>query len=323
MPLWPETEYYSAALYFPPAPQHLHTMLAGCGFEERRNASYDWNGLCRGEKPMCIFQCTLDGEGELMTGGRTWRLKTGDTMLLSVPEDHRYRLPQDSPCWKHVYVNLSGSESVRIWTELKRKFGPVVHLPIDRSKSLDSAFSIVSAAKNKRIRSALHASSLAYGFLMTLFEELTVLDITASEASFVLDAVRFCMEHYAEDITVADIADAAGYSRCHFSRMFTRIHGTSGAASGAFRPYSANGKLQCERGRSPLRFPGYQLFLPRFPSALRCDTGSVSKKSLIFRVLFAKNKNDCIVSFSIYIQHVERQVQNETEQQIRPLCRGA
>lgn len=227
MPLWPETEYYSAALYFPPAPQHLHTMLAGCGFEERRNASYDWNGLCRGEKPMCIFQCTLDGEGELMTGGRTWRLKTGDTMLLSVPEDHRYRLPQDSPCWKHVYVNLSGSESVRIWTELKRKFGPVVHLPIDRSKSLDSAFSIVSAAKNKRIRSALHASSLAYGFLMTLFEELTVLDITASEASFVLDAVRFCMEHYAEDITVADIADAAGYSRCHFSRMFTRIHGTS------------------------------------------------------------------------------------------------
>lgn len=227
MPLWPETEYYSAALYFPPAPQHLHTMLAGCGFEERRNASYDWNGLCRGEKPMCIFQCTLDGEGELMTGGRTWRLKTGDTMLLSVPEDHRYRLPQDSPCWKHVYVNLSGSESVRIWTELKRKFGPVVHLPIDRSKSLDSAFSIVSAARNKRIRSALHASSLAYGFLMTLFEELTVLDITASEASFVLDAVRFCMEHYAEDITVADIADAAGYSRCHFSRMFTRIHGTS------------------------------------------------------------------------------------------------
>ena len=227
MPLWPETDYYSAALYFPPAPQHLHTMLAGCGFEERRNASYDWNGLCRGEKPMCIFQCTLDGEGELMTGGRIWRLKTGDTMLLSVPEDHRYRLPQDSPRWKHVYVNLSGSESVRIWTELKRKFGPVVHLPIDRSKSLDSAFSIVSAAKNKRIRSALHASSLAYNFLMTLFEELTVLDITASEASFVLDAVRFCMEHYAEDITVADIADAAGYSRCHFSRMFSRIHGTS------------------------------------------------------------------------------------------------
>lgn len=227
MLLWPETEYYSAGLYFPLAPLHLHTMLAGCGFEERRDASYDWNGLRRGESPMCIFQCTLDGEGELMTGGRTWRLKTGDTMLLSVPEDHRYRLPQDSPCWKHIYVNLSGSESVRIWTELKRKFGPVVHLPIDRSKSLDSAFSIVSAAKNKRIRSALHASSLAYGFLMTLFEELTVLDITASEAAFVLDAVRFCMEHYAEDITVTDIADAAGYSRCHFSRMFTGIHGTS------------------------------------------------------------------------------------------------
>lgn len=227
MPLLSDADYYSTGLYFPLAPLHLHAMLAGCGFEERRDHSYDWSGLGRGDSPMCIFQCTIDGEGELIYGERTYRLKTGDAMLLSIPENHRYRLPPDSDCWKHVYVNLSGSEAVRIWNELKRKFGSVVHLPIDRSKSLDSAFSIVSAAKNKRIRSALHASSLAYGFLMTLFEELTILDITASEAAFLLDAVKFCMEHYAEDITVTDIADAAGYSRCHFSRMFTRIHGTS------------------------------------------------------------------------------------------------
>ena len=176
---------------------------------------------------MCIFQCTVDGEGELTYEGTVHRLRAGDAMLLAIPEDHRYCLPADSGFWKHVYVNLSGSEAVRIWGELKQKFGSVVHLPVDRSKSLDAAFGIVSAAKNRRIRGALHASSLAYGFLMTLFEELTVQDIAESEAGFVLEAVRFCMEHYAEEITVADIADAAGYSRCHFSRMFSRIHGTS------------------------------------------------------------------------------------------------
>ncbi len=227
MPLLPDTDFYTTTFYFPLAPLRLHAMLAGCGFEERRDHSYDWNGLQRGERPMCIFQYTIDGEGELIYGDRTYRLKTGDAMLLSIPEDHRYYLPSDSKNWKHVYINFNGSEAVRIWQELREKFGSVVHLPIDRSKALDSAFSIVSAAKNKRIRSALHASSLAYSFIMTLFEELTVLDITASEAGFLLDAVKFCMEHYAEDITVADIADAAGYSRCHFSRMFTRFHGTS------------------------------------------------------------------------------------------------
>ena len=227
MPSWSDEDYFSTGLYFPLAPLHLHVMLVGCGFEKRTEHAYDWNGLRRGESPMCIFQCTVDGEGELMIGGGCRRLRMGDAMLLSVPEDHRYRLPPDSAFWKHVYVNLSGSEAMRIWEELRRKFGPVVHLPVGRSKSLDSAFVIVSAAKNRRIRDALHASSLAYGFLMTLFEELTLQDIAESEASFVLEAVRFCMEHYAEDITVADIAEAAGYSRCHFSRMFTRIHGTS------------------------------------------------------------------------------------------------
>lgn len=230
MSLWSDAEYRFFPFYFPHAPLHLHIMLTACGFEVRRDHTYDWNGLQRGDRPFCIFQCTLEGEGQLTVDGKAYRMKPGDAMLLSVPENHRYTLPSDSTHWKHIYLNFSGSEAVRIWTELKHKYGSVVHLPLERSKTLETAFSVWTAAKNKRIRSALRASAFAYDFLMTLSEELAELELAQSEASFALDAVKYCMDHYAEDITVAEIADAAGYSRCHFSRMFTRVHGTSPGA---------------------------------------------------------------------------------------------
>ena len=74
MPSWSDEDYFSTGLYFPLAPLHLHVMLVGCGFEKRTEHAYDWNGLRRGESPMCIFQCTVDGEGELMIGGGCRRL---------------------------------------------------------------------------------------------------------------------------------------------------------------------------------------------------------------------------------------------------------
>ena len=236
MSLWSDAEYRFFPFYFPHAPLHLHVMLTACGFEVRRDHTYDWNGLQRGDRPFCIFQCTLEGEGQLTVDGKAYRMKPGDAMLLSVPENHRYTLPSDSTHWKHIYLNFSGSEAVRIWTELKHKYGSVVHLPLERSKTLETAFSVWTAAKNKRIRSALRASAFAYDFLMTLSEELAELELAQSEASFALDAVKYCMDHYAEDITVAEIADAAGYSRCHFSRMFTRVHGSCGSCGSVMPP---------------------------------------------------------------------------------------
>ena len=225
-------------------------MLSGCGIETRRHpAAYNNYGFERGEHPYCIWQYTLDGEGELAFEGRMFRIRTGDAMFLMIPQDHRYRLPEDSPEWKFIYLSLSGSEILRIWTEISRRFGPVIKLPMEMSKSIGRAFEIVTAARNKKVRSAYHASSLAYSFVMSLYEEIEIQDFTASESAFVLDAVKFCMDHYAEDITVDDIADAAGYSRCHFTRMFTSVHGVSpGRFLRELRLGNAARMLQLEAG---------------------------------------------------------------------------
>lgn len=46
-------------------------------------------------------------------------------------------------------------------------------------------------------------------------------------ARYLLRAKDFVDAHYAEPITVDDLAAAAGLSRAHFSRMFTRTFGES------------------------------------------------------------------------------------------------
>jgi AraC-like DNA-binding protein len=49
-------------------------------------------------------------------------------------------------------------------------------------------------------------------------------------ARYLMRAKDFVDAHYSEPITVADLAAAAGLSRAHFSRMFTRTFGESPSA---------------------------------------------------------------------------------------------
>jgi len=228
MKSFPPDEKEGYVLFFPRAQIHLHAMASGCGAETRRNpAQYDLSSSFRGQHSYCIWQYTLDGEGELTVNGRTSRLKTGDAMLLLAPDNYRYRLPEDSGKWKHIFLSFCGSEMLRIWGEIIRGHGNVVKLSPDKSKCVDRAVEILAAAKSKKIRSAFQASRMIYSFVMALCEDLEIQSFSASESSFVLDAIRFCMDHYAENISVDDIAAAAGYSRCHFSRMFAVHHGIS------------------------------------------------------------------------------------------------
>lgn len=52
-------------MLFRRAGYRLPAMLLSAGEEERRNASYDWHGLKRGDSEFALFQYTLAGRGAL------------------------------------------------------------------------------------------------------------------------------------------------------------------------------------------------------------------------------------------------------------------
>ena len=70
----------------------LHCMAASVGYEQRSHELYSWDGMKRGFSPFLVIQHTILGEGRLIHAGTDYRLGPGQTMLVTVPHDHRYWL---------------------------------------------------------------------------------------------------------------------------------------------------------------------------------------------------------------------------------------
>ena len=108
----------------------LHTMPTSTGYEIRHDTHYDWNGHKRGQTPFTVLQHTISGEGCLLYERRQYRLKTGDTMLVIVPHNHRYWLEKGGR-WEFFWISMSGQEAVRIHRTIQAQAGPVLKLRSD------------------------------------------------------------------------------------------------------------------------------------------------------------------------------------------------
>jgi len=210
----------------------LHAMVASAGFERRNELTYDWDGRKRGAAEFALFQYTLTGGGHLTFDGQHYRVTPGTAMLLYFPHDNRYWFEPDDSVdhWQHFYVCLHGTEVMRAWREAIASTGPLWNLD-DNAAILRSASDICLAALDNTIRSAWHASSMAYALAMAVAEHAAPDSTRAARErpAFVDKVIDYCREHFHEDIHVDDLADIAGYSRYHFTRLFTAHEGVSPA----------------------------------------------------------------------------------------------
>lgn len=83
-----------------------YILLKGVGYELITSHDYIWDGRNR-TGDHCVLQFTLNGCGEIETGGKRYSLKPGDAFLADIPGDHIYRLPSDSTKWEVLYFELS------------------------------------------------------------------------------------------------------------------------------------------------------------------------------------------------------------------------
>jgi AraC-like DNA-binding protein len=211
---------WTMGAFFPHRSVPLHSMFINCGHELRVSRDYDLNGLKRGNAEFAIWQLTLKGRGGLELDGRTYSLEPGDAMMIHIPQAHRYFLAPDSPSWEFAYVSANGSEFMRLWYELERLRGPVVHFDA-ASKIVAAAAEIILCGKAGELKNPFMASSLVYKFLMAHFEEFDLRGGPGSSGSELLKRVSaFCLPRLASRITLDDMAEAAGYSKFHFCRLF-------------------------------------------------------------------------------------------------------
>lgn len=222
---WASTENWNAGMLFPHRSVPLHSMITGCGHERRTSTSYDLLGLKRGNAEFSIWQYTIAGEGSLECDGASFKLRAGDAMMIHIPQNHRYFLAPGTPFWEFIYVSINGREAMRLWYEIEKISGPVAHFDED-SKSVQAACEILRAAKAGELKTPFAASSLAYKMIMAHFEDLSPYG-PGDEGERVLmrKTAEFCLAHLASEISVGDMAEAAGYSKFHFSRLFGKSCG--------------------------------------------------------------------------------------------------
>lgn len=236
-------------MMFPGRDFPLRALPTHCGHQRVTGLPYDWNGMERGNQEYAIWQYTLAGRGNLEHDGVTMRVEPGQAMLLRVPERHRYFFTEDAECWEFIYVGFNGREAMRLWWDLQKQYGALVNLAPD-GDAVRSAVNIYNLALAWKLGDPFVASSLLYEFIMNLAREAgaSKRGKLARKPEFIDKIVSHCSRNLDGAISVDDLAKVAGYSKFHFTRLFTAYYGMSPAAFVAdLRMKTAMRMLQNER----------------------------------------------------------------------------
>lgn len=207
----------------------LHAMISSCGFEQKKAGdSYCWDGRKRGNAGFYLWQLTVYGRGILRYENQEYVQEPGDAMFLRIPHDHCYWLPEDSAGWGFVYFCLYGREIMRIFQQLHKHTGCMLSYN-DDSSFLHNVVDICQLASSGKINTQFDNSAIAYRFAMDLVKD-RIPDHSGSEKPEFISLVEdFCRNNLRKVLSVDDLADVSGYSRYHFSRLFTQYHGVSPA----------------------------------------------------------------------------------------------
>ena len=207
----------------------LHTMPTSTGYEVRSEPSYDWNGRKRGQTPFTVLQHTIAGVGNLQYERRRYRLRPGDTMLVIVPHNHRYFV-EAGERWEFFWISMSGQEAVRIHRTIQAATGPVLRLRQDTIEHIADCSLRLIEGKGETPGAA---SAIAYEAVGALYDDVfgsQSAALLADEENMVRRVVDHIRANLDKELAVGELAEVAGFSRAHFSRVFAASEGLPPAA---------------------------------------------------------------------------------------------
>lgn len=214
-------------LSLPRARHRLHCMPTSAGYEVRSGAGYDWDGLKRGQTPFTVLQHTVSGAGNLRFERRRYRVQAGETMLVIIPHNHRYWL-EPGGRWEYFWISMYGQEAIRIHRSILAANGPVFRL---RPETIEHLAECTLRYVEGEGDTPGAASAIAYEAAMALFD-----DVFGARGQHPRDeddahqrVVRHILANLDKTLTVNGLAEFAGLSRAHFSRLFTRNEGMAPA----------------------------------------------------------------------------------------------
>jgi AraC-like DNA-binding protein len=205
----------------------LHVMPTSTGYEIASDSSYRWNGRERGQTPFAVVQHTLAGAGRLEYEGHRRSVRAGETMLVVIPHQHQYWI-EDGERWEFFWLATTGQEALRLCRAILAAVGPVFRL---QPETIARLASMSLDLRDGKAKSAGQASATAYAATMALYDDLLggecgPRNTRSRSIDRVLGHVR---QRLHEPLDVQALADLAGLTRAHFSRVFKTCEGVAPA----------------------------------------------------------------------------------------------
>ncbi len=200
--------------------------LLSCGVREVTDADgYAFENRGRSRQPLFLCKATLAGEGRFRDdAGRTHALPPGTAMLVELPSPTAYWLPHGG-WWRFTYLIVHGDAVNAHCRDLLREHGHLLSIPPGGLVS-DLMISLYKQVIRSPQPDELTLNIEVHRWALELRRSLE--RPTAVAPAAVAESLRV-IEQRLDDpaLGVDDLADAAGYSRFHFTRLFKQHTGAS------------------------------------------------------------------------------------------------
>ena len=190
---------------------HGELQLHYCGWRERsinhkyehRQAAYLLNLVC-------------EGEAVLSTSDGLFSLSKGDFYVM-FPESHAsYTTPPDTP-WSIRWVTVTGTQLETLLPLL----GLTPGNPVIRVSDFERTEHILEELFRKTLKADVRSKISAMALLYELLACLSRQQMTPTDDPRIAEAVQYIFRHYAENITVQELAKRAYLNNNYFSKLFT------------------------------------------------------------------------------------------------------
>jgi AraC-like DNA-binding protein len=205
----------------------LYVMPTSAGYEIASDSGYCWNGRQRGQNPFTIVQHTLSGAGRLRYERQTRFVSAGETMLVTIPHDHQYWV-ENGEAWEFFWIAMTGREALRLHRAILEAVGPVFEL---RPETVARLAQMSLDLRDGKAKGAGEASAIAYAATMAIYDDVLGGDgePRGARSRSIEQVLKYIRDRLNEPLDVSTLADIAGLSRSHFSRVFRHCEGVSPA----------------------------------------------------------------------------------------------
>lgn len=196
--------------------ENLGLSVYNCGFQ-KCEPLHSWGPAIRNH---FLLHFVASGKGTLIIGNNRYNLSAGDGFV-TLPDEMAYYEADKNEPWEYYWVGFNGVDGVRLMNAAGFNISPCFHC--DDIKMVTDMIMEIYSANGTKLSDEVYMSGCIYKFLSFLIK------INGSENTehqgvidYVKLAIKYIEHNYSRQISIVDIADAAGISRSHLYRLFMK-----------------------------------------------------------------------------------------------------